>query len=235
MSLLNKLLRKITSKSITDESSLYSPGSWQWLVMKEQYYGGMVTNVKRIKVSDYDPRSSEEVAAGGMTGGDRMFFHGYAPDYTQDLSRHNREDPLVVIEVGILKGSGLAIWSDLFRKATIIGLDIDSTHFDKNLPFLQSRGAFDGGRVPNVLFFDQFSPDTTNLSRVLAGRKIDIVIDDGFHSNETIQKTFDALLPYLSNKFTYFIEDNETVGASMRDMSGCDVYTAGELSVITRG
>jgi hypothetical protein len=46
---------------------------------------------------------------------------------------------------------------------------------------------------------------------VLNGRKVDIVIDDGFHSHETIFNTLNALNEFLAGKFVYFIEDNSTV------------------------
>jgi hypothetical protein len=235
MNLLRRLTGRAAKQLASDESSKYPPGSWQWLVLKEQHYGGMVTNVKRLKVSDLDPRSIEEIKCGGMTGGDRMFVHGYGPDYSRFLNRHSRNEALIIAEVGILKGSGLAIWSDLFPRATLFGLDIDPTHFEKNLANLVGRGAFDSGkRVPQVLFFDQFSPNTKQLAADLQNRKIDIVIDDGFHSHETIQNTLDALSPLLASKFTYFIEDNPTAGDFTKVESNWQVYSAGELTVITR-
>ena len=58
--------------------SLSMPGTAEWLVGTEIKYGGMVTNVKRNKVSPKDPRTNEQLRSGGMIGGDRMLYHGYA-------------------------------------------------------------------------------------------------------------------------------------------------------------
>ena len=52
----------------------------------EKKYGGFVSGVKRNSVSEKDPRSTEELERGGMTGGDRMFFHSYGDTYSNYLS-----------------------------------------------------------------------------------------------------------------------------------------------------
>ena len=92
-----------------------------------------------------------------MTGGDRMFHHGYAAVYAKHLQPFvgRRFDPLTVVEAGILRGSGLAMWSELFPRADIIGLDIDLSHVRENLPNLKECGAFPG-REPELHVFDQF-------------------------------------------------------------------------------
>ena len=51
-------------------------GSVPWLIGAEFRYGGIHRNVPRLRVSSLDPRSREELARGGMIGGDRMLHHG---------------------------------------------------------------------------------------------------------------------------------------------------------------
>lgn len=180
-------------------------------------FGGLQTNVPRDRVSPNDPRSEAEIKVGGFTGGDRMFHHRYAKYYSRNLHKYaeQRNNEYVVVEIGILKGSGLALWSELFPNARVIGLDIDISHCESNMESLLQRGAFKTGR-PELYTFDQFVDGSDKLGEILAGQKIDIMIDDGFHSEETILNTFEAASPYLSDDFLYFIEDNSTVVGTLR-------------------
>ena len=53
-------------------------------------------------------------------GGDRFTVH----DYESFYEFYMPEDPKVIVEIGVLTGTGLRIWSDYFPNARIIGLDI---------------------------------------------------------------------------------------------------------------
>lgn len=193
-------------------------GSVDWLVATEMRYGGYVTNVKRRTVSELDPRGRLAVAWGGMTGGDRMFHHGYGKVYARFLAPlvARRLERLVICEAGILKGSGLALWSELFPNSDVIGLDIDLSHFRDNLSFLKKAGAFPKGE-PELFIFDQFKDTSERLGALLDGRKIDCFVDDGFHSRETIINTFAAADPFLRDDFVYFIEDNDDVADALTE------------------
>lgn len=218
---------------LTGSDRDYTPGSPEWLSLCELEMGGIVQQVERKRVSDLDPRSAEELQVGGMTGGDRMIHHDYSEIYARHLAPWvGRGEDLVVLEAGILKGTGLAVWSKLFPDATLIGLDIDLRYTQDNMAALKARGAFAKGD-PILLEFDQFAPDTAELERHLAGRTIDIVIDDGFHSDETIINTFNALKPLLSKEFVFFAEDNDTVsGALANGNPELAVLPHGELTVV---
>lgn len=83
--------------------------------------------VSRNKVSPRDHRSHSELSRGGMIGGDRMLHHGYADDYAEFLAPFLGTDPPpVVAEFGILRGTGLAIWCDLFPRSRVLGLESTS-------------------------------------------------------------------------------------------------------------
>jgi hypothetical protein len=183
-------------------------GSSDWLTMTELKYGGYVTNVPRHAISDQDKRNQKI-----STGGDRMsaFYHNYAPryaEYLQPLVSHSRR--VVLAEIGILRGTGLAIWSDLFPTGRIIGMDIDLVNTESNMPNLKSRGAFKNNNI-ELHKFDQFKDDDPTVSNILKGDKIDIVIDDGVHLDETIIKSYQATKNHLADDFVYIIEDNKTV------------------------
>jgi hypothetical protein len=215
---------------------LYGVGGEMWLVATEKHFGGRVSGVKRRKVSHKDPRSLMQLSVGGMTGGDRMAHHGYARFYAHHLDRfvQKRLAALTIVEVGILRGGGLAMWSSLFPNADIIGLDIDPTHFYDNVEDLRRRGAFKE-RLPEVHTFDQFEDGAKRLSDILEGRQPDIIVDDGYHSVETILNTLRGFSELLGERFVYFIEDNVDVHLLLGDeIDGARVYSYGALTVVER-
>jgi hypothetical protein len=175
----------------------FLPGSWRWLALTESLYGGFQVGF----------------ATGACRGGDRMspFFHGYGETYEEFLKPWLllREQPLTLVEVGILNGSGLAIWCDLFPKARVIGLDLNLSNFHANRSRLESYGAF-SNNAPEVYEFNQLDPSHASsvLKNVLGDSKIDIAVDDGCHSIESIKITFNCLRSFLKEQFVYFIEDN---------------------------
>lgn len=172
-------------------------GSWQWLALTEKLYGG-------FKIGS---------SSGLNRGGDRMcpFFHGYGETYEKFLRPFiaRREVRLTLVEVGILNGSGLAIWCDLFPNARVIGLDIDLSNFKTNRPSLEAAGAFSVNQ-PELHEFNQldFLKAKRVLADILGDTKVDMAIDDGCHSIESIEITLRAMEPHMAAEFVYFIEDN---------------------------
>jgi len=212
----------------------HSFGSVDWLIATEKYLGGLSTNVKRHKVSPLDPRTPEEIATGGMTGGDRMFHHGYAHSYSKALNQFivRRNDALTIVEVGILRGVGLALWSMLFPHARIIGLDIDLSHTKNNLTKLKDLGAFRYGD-PELYLFDQLNPNSQEVEKIFDGKKIDVCIDDGLHSDEAIVRTATALHSHLASNFVYFVEDSFIEENTLRSIfRNSTLIRNGELTVV---
>ena len=205
-------------------------GSSNWLVEREIRYGGYVTNVPKRTASPLDPAQS-----GFLTGGDRMLTHGYAATYAKHLAPYlDRTDPLTVVEVGILRGSGLALWCDLFPNSRVIGLDIDLRNYLANVAELRRRGAFRFSQ-PEVYAFDQFRDNREYVAELLRGVRIDVAIDDGCHSDQAILSTMRSIAPHLNEEFSYFIEDNRTAIATIRAVSPeYSVETKGELTVLWR-
>lgn len=207
----------------------------EWLVQTENRYGGVQKGVPRKTVSPLDPRTSKELGQGGMIGGDRMSVHGFAPSYAEHLLSFVRSGQRVVlIEAGILKGTGLALWSDLFPSGRIIGLDIDLSHVRENLPELKSRGAFRGGN-PELCEYDQFVDESEKVRRLLGGERIDIYIDDGFHSDQSILQSFASVQPFLAKRCVCFIEDNANVWWMLQERyPQYTVQRKGMLTILVR-
>lgn len=203
----------------------------QRLIDLEQKYGGIIRGVPRNKVSPLDPRLPNRLPTMGMKGGDRMQFHSYAQHYARELA--SVAGNVTIVELGILTGIGLAMWCDLFPRSRVIGLDIDTDHFCKNIPDLERRGAFKGN-PPEFYEFDELAADNAaTIAGILLGDKIDILIDDALHDDDSILKAMSDFLPFMAPRFLYFVEDNKHVHKKIaRDYSKLRVRPYGELTVI---
>lgn len=198
----------------------------------ERKYGG-VERVKRRAVSPHDPRIRKarvvEAIPGSMLSGARFLPRtGYADMYSRHLDKSGR---FVMVELGILLGVGLAVWSDVFPEARIIGLDVDTSLFAKEE--LEARGAFRSNR-PEVHFLDELGRCATmRLERILKGEKIDVMIDDALHDDNSILRALEIFLPFMADGFVYFIEDNGTVDQAVRDTyPHLSVERTGRLTVV---
>jgi glycosyltransferase involved in cell wall biosynthesis len=227
-----------TSIPVTESGHTYlTKRLQQWLIKEEEMYGGVTHNVPREKVSPDDHRTAKQLKFGGMRGGDQMSDsqHGYAPVYAKYLTRYitrTSQDP-TLMECGILTGIGLAIWCDLFPTGKILGLDVDLSHYYTNKSNLMKKGAFENNHAI-VLEFDQLNPETEMIINTIADKKIDIVIDDGLHTERAIKTTLNALTPLLSKTCTIFIEDNSNASAYVTEtLPDFQVTQYGKIAVAT--
>ena len=212
-----------------------TPGTAEWLIGTEISYGGMTTGIAREKVSPHDRRGLDDRESNLATGGDRMLHHGYAKHYATYLQPfvQDRVRRIVICEFGILTGIGLAIWCDLFPNARCIGLDVDLSSIKNNMDNLLQLGAF-SKNAPELFEYDQFVYSADQLKEILDGDKINIVMDDGHHSDESILTTLESVIPHLGDQFVYLIEDNPFVHKKIQSIySGCALFSESELTVIT--
>lgn len=169
----------------------YPTGSFEWLALKEKLYGGLqLTKIHR--------------------GGDRMSpcHHNYARCYATFLRPFVEvaaSKRLTVAEIGILKGTRLPIWCDLFPNARVVCMDIDLFNFQENRKNFEKLGAFQTN-APESCRFDQFDSATAAGVRidVFGESRINIAIEDGCHSIESIEITFEALRPFLAETICLF-------------------------------
>lgn len=132
----------------------------------------------------------------------------YSKEFLKYLDKKNN-----ILEIGIFKGHGLAILSEIFPQSTIYGFDIQLISFNSNKDELKKKGAFKNNNIK------LFKCDTTNsnyknkikIKKTFKKKKLDIVIDDGCHSNKCILNTFKNIFPYLKKTGVYIIEDNSKV------------------------
>jgi len=211
-------------------------GTKEWFEVMEFKYGGTIREVERKKVSDSDPRTQQELRTGGMVGGDRMsrLEHDYGQVFESCLRpfvrAHHRK--VVLAEVGILKGTGLAIWAELFDDARVLGFDIDLSHIHANMDDLRRRGAFKNNNV-ELYEFDQYKDNRALLEGLLRGDRFDVVIDDGVHYDQPVIATLESCMPFLADEFVYIIEDNATVAHRLMSLYGhYAIESIGEITVV---
>ena len=214
------------------------PGSQAWLIITERRFGGYVSGVPRHNASPRDPRPLEKLRAGGMIGGDRMSraHQNYAKIYALHLKRFvDRTSTVTLVEVGVLNGTGIAMWSNLFPSGRIIGLDIDLVNVINNMDRLKASGAFKNRKV-ELYQFDQFEDNSRLLSSILDGDQIDVVIDDGAHFANSIVTTLSSMLPFLAADFSYFIEDNSQIHSILEvKFPHFEIYSYGKMTVLRPG
>lgn len=123
-------------------------------------------------------------------------IHNYCVKYEKYLP-FKRTDKLKILEIGVLDGSSLRMWSDYFMFSEIIGIDIDNR-----------CKTYEEGRI-KVEIGSQF--DENFLNEV--GTKyemFDMILDDGSHMNNHVIFSFEKLFKYVKPGGLYIVEDAET-------------------------
>lgn len=187
--------KKIDYKKLDFEKRL------QYLELK---FGGYHTGINPTEELD-DP---SKLSPSKHTGGDRFnpFYHDYSSKYSKYLDGFRVNN---LLEIGILRGTGLATWCELYSEAKIYGFDWDLGNFKANEENLISLGAFSVNK-PILHQYNQLNDNSSWLIQNFKDTSFDVVIDDALHKDEAIINSFNELHPYLSKRFVYIIEDNRT-------------------------
>lgn len=160
---------------------------------------------------------TQRVKCGNRTciGGDRMHgHHNYGQCYADVLNKllpraESFQPAFRVGEIGILMGTGLAVWDAVISNAEIDGWDMDITNTANNLPNMRARGAFPG-RAPRLNVIDSHNPVYENIKKVeqvLGSAKYHFFIDDGWHSPEGIASTVETFYRFIHEEGIYVVED----------------------------
>jgi hypothetical protein len=122
-------------------------------------------------------------------------IHNYYRLYEAEFNSV-RNDPINILEVGTFRGESINVWLEYFPNATIYTIDTFERILPEELPMLNNT------RV-SYAKLDSTSPECYEHFKAL-GQKFDFIIDDGLHTPEGQQKTFDNLIEFTN---TYYIED----------------------------
>jgi SAM-dependent methyltransferase len=121
---------------------------------------------------------------------------------------HLQDEEVSFLELGILGGGSLKMWSDYFPNGQVIGFDMEPYYQAKTSRITTFRG-------------DQADPAALQLV-IEKGAPFDIIIDDCAHQGHLARASFNLLFPHLKPGGFYIIEDWGTGywGASWPDGNG---------------
>lgn len=132
------------------------------------------------------------VELGRRSRTDKGTVHSYLEVYDRLLRRH-RDTASRVLEIGVLDGESLQLWSAYFSRAQIIGVDLAPPDLT-------------GDRVTTIAG-DAYAEE---MLAVLSGdgdMSYDIIIDDGPHSHHGMQFAIQRLSALLAPGGTLIVED----------------------------
>lgn len=192
------------------------------LVIYEKKFGGIVDGSSTYTKYDLLISGDNKRMDNWCQGGDRFTEESkYKEVYAKHLEKY-LDDPITLFEVGILKGSGLAVWNEIFKNknSKILGGDIDISNCLGNFEKIKRKGGFSNITKINTSIddvmksrvscfkFDQYDPNNENyLKTILRDKKIDVFIDDGDHQDFPNIQCAKSVLPFLSKNSIYFLED----------------------------
>ena len=156
------------------------------------------------QIFDHHSQQVKGEAAYGCGHGDKGTVHSYIPEYERLLSPY-REKNIKLLEIGVAYGESLEMWYEYFSKGKIYGADI---HTNEIGPYLNDERF-------NINIVDATNP---LIKSYFEGDKFDIIIDDGSHHVNHVNKTFQYLYPKMSKNGIYFVED--THAAYWKDTHG---------------
>jgi len=116
--------------------------------------------------------------------------------YYEQIFGNRRHEIKTVLEIGVYRGASLRMWAEFFPNAEIFGID--------NNPKVQARTKH------KVFIGDQM--DLIFLQKVIKelNRPVDLIIDDGGHTQDQHIFTFELLWPSVAPGGYYAIEDLQT-------------------------
>jgi len=120
-------------------------------------------------------------------GTDKATFHNYCDFYERHLDRNSITS---LLELGIFKGASLKMWREwLPAAAAVEGWDIAPI------------------QVPRCMIQQVDCSSISAMTKAIAGRRFNLIVDDASHIWEHQRAAFKALFPFCD---TYIIEDIHT-------------------------
>lgn len=115
--------------------------------------------------------------------------HNYLSLYEQYLEPR-RNQPLTLLELGVLDGASLRMWRDYLPNASIVGLD--------HKPAIS---------IPGCITVQGSQDDPAAIARVAQHGPFDVIIDDASHISSKTIASFELFYPHLAPGGLYVIED----------------------------
>lgn len=140
-------------------------------------------------------------------GGDKTSLrHNFTERYEQLFNRF-RDSEINFLELGVLNGRSLAMWSDYFEKGQIYGIDINLKRYHQTYPELVDLGAYTNKNV-NVIEVDLTQlNDFNQVIETKLPSEFEVIIDDALHQSKAQFNNFKLLFPRIKEGGIYAIED----------------------------
>jgi len=130
---------------------------------------------------------------------DKNTIHSYLPLY-DELFASRKERARAVLEVGVYHGGSITLWHQYFSNAVVMGVDItvEAPPLFSNLQ--------QWPRVQLLLGVDAYTAETITKIGTICG-KLDVVLDDGPHTLESMRAFIQLYLPLIADDGILVIED----------------------------
>jgi len=140
----------------------------------------------------FEVKNLDEI--GKYFGTDKQYLHNYYNRFYQNLLNEYQQH-CDILEIGILDGASIRVWSNFFQSGNIHGIDINQLNIntDRIHTFVVDQSKIDE--------LESFSDK---------GHQYDIIIDDGSHKMEDQQITIQLLFKNLKQGGYFVIEDLQT-------------------------
>lgn len=145
---------------------------------------------------------------------DKGDVHSYLEVY-EEVLRPYRHTAKNVLEIGLMSGESLRMWTEYFENATVYGMDCTIKPIDglADLTAVIAEGY-------NVKIGDASNP--AEIEKYFSGIKFDVVIEDANHDLEQQLKIYSILKHYLNPGAIYIIEDIQDIDSTRASFEGLD-------------
>ena len=123
----------------------------------------------------------------------------YFDVYENILNKYKNKN-ITFVEIGIFNGGSLKLWKNFFgEKARIIGIDLNQKC--KQFENKKENIEIFIGNQSDENFWDNFFSKVGN---------VDIILDDGGHTNLDLITTFSKSIPFINDGGLFIAEDTHT-------------------------
>ena len=144
---------------------------------------------------------------GLQTGTDKAGDHRFTEFYYDYCVRYPSPK---LLEIGVLWGGSINMWSKFYETGEIVGMDIDISQFmsGQRIPYDATLTEVKLGNI-TVYSGDQENKDDL-LKSLNYHKEYDIIVDDGGHTMKQQQITLGTLFPYVKSGGIFIMEDLHT-------------------------
>lgn len=137
---------------------------------------------------------------------DKGDVHSYLEVY-ENLFEPRRATAKNVLEIGLMSGESLRMWTEYFHNASVYGMDITIKPIDGMADLTQAIA-----EGYHVKIGDASNPK--EIEKYFKGILFDVVVEDANHNIEQQVEIYNALKPYLAKDAIYVIEDVQDIDST---------------------